>query len=211
LRPRKQRLDGAAVKCDQPCRRPPATLPRRPRDLLAELILEALHDADARRALGQIADGRSPLSRGWIGRDGGEPARALRDRAECAAAAVASRPVGRRGSHLRGVLADAAALFDAGLYFEVHDLLEPRWMAARGADRALLQGLIQIAVGYQHRANGNLKGARLLLEEGSAKISNGRLGILDLAPFGGAVWNTVAGLDRGEFDWTLVPSFPREG
>ena len=64
----------------------------------------------------------------------------------------------------------AGLLFDAGLHFEVHEVLEPHWAAAQGDARETLQGLIQIAVGYQHLANGNHAGARSLLVEGSGRL-----------------------------------------
>lgn len=80
------------------------------------------------------------------------------------------------GAPLRGVaslewtLCAAAALFDARLFFEVHELLEEPWEAAEGAPRTFLQGLIQIAVGFHHHAAGNTRGAIGLLVQGSAKL-----------------------------------------
>jgi len=67
-------------------------------------------------------------------------------------------------------LCAAAALFDARLFFEVHELLEPPWKDAEGPFRTFLQGLIQVAVGFHHHAAGNLRGAIGLLVEGSAKL-----------------------------------------
>lgn len=64
----------------------------------------------------------------------------------------------------------AAALFNAGLYFEVHELLEPLWVAAEGDLRIFLQGLIQVAVGLHHRATGNPRGAVSLLRDGNVKL-----------------------------------------
>ena len=59
-------------------------------------------------------------------------------------------------------------------------------------------------------ANGNVLGARALLDEGSAKVESRRLGALDLTPFARAVRATIARIGAGEFDWSLVPRFPRE-
>ena len=67
-------------------------------------------------------------------------------------------------------LCAAQALFNLELFFEVHELLEPYWRWAEGDVRPFLQGLIQVAVGLSHRANGNLRGARALLGDGSAKL-----------------------------------------
>ena len=165
----------------------PLPLPLRNR--LADLILDALHDGAARRGLEAVAavcdDPRaleaaalpperfpadlferrphgSPCAAGF-----GRPRAAFCERAAAPrgpSRAGRSRPRIRRG---RSVLAAAAALFDAGLFFEVHELLEPYWFRAEGAEREALQGLIQVAVGFQHLANGNLEGARALLRDGA--------------------------------------------
>ena len=191
-------------------RRPPVTLPLTLRNRLAALILDALHDSAARRTLEALRDRREPVPPEWIGPADRESVGAFRDRVERAAAAVAVRPMASGRRSLRESLADAAALFDAALYFEVHELLEPHWIEAAGGERDVLQGLIQIAVGYQHLANGNVCGARALLDEGSAKIETRRLGALALTPFALAVRATIARMGDGEVDWSLVPRFPRE-
>ena len=67
-------------------------------------------------------------------------------------------------------MARAALLAERGLFFEVHELLEPRWMRAEGAERVALQGLIQVAVAFHHAENGNRDGAVSLLTEGLAKL-----------------------------------------
>ena len=69
-------------------------------------------------------------------------------------------------------LGAAAALFNARLFFEVHELLEESWRPAEGALRTFLQGLIQIAVGFHHLENRNLRGAASLLGEGAAKLGS---------------------------------------
>ncbi|MEA2626212.1 MAG: uncharacterized protein QOD06_2257 [Candidatus Binatota bacterium] len=65
----------------------------------------------------------------------------------------------------------AAVLFDVELFFEVHEILEAVWQRAAEPLRTFLQGLIQVAVGYHHRTNGNLRGARSLLAEGNRKLA----------------------------------------
>jgi len=67
-------------------------------------------------------------------------------------------------------LCAAAALFNRRLFFEVHELLEDCWRPAGEPLKTLLQGLIQVAVGLHHHANGNLRGAVALLTEGNAKL-----------------------------------------
>jgi len=110
-------------------------------------------------------------------------------------------------------LAQAGALFTAGLYFEVHEILEPHWMRAEGEARETLQGLIQAAVGYQHLANGNLAGARALLHDGAAKLLGRKRPGADLDAFARGVADHARALTLPDaraagFDWSCVPRFP---
>ena len=217
--------------------RPPSvTLPLPLRNRLAELILESLHDPEARRGLEAVAavcsdpraltrvadlperaprdlfeerDGGLQVKSGWR-----EYAAEFRERSRRAWRAIADRPLDPPEAGLGATLGAAGRLFDAGLYYEVHEVLEPCWMRAEGGDREALQGLIQIAVGFQHLANGNAAGARGLLADGCAKTLGRQLHGLDLDPFAraarGCLDQVVA---RGaaaiqEFDWTAVPRFP---
>lgn len=75
-----------------------------------------------------------------------------------------------RGSELSERLDQARGLFRAGLYFEVHEVLEPPWMKARGAEKAWLQGLIQAAVAWHHCDAGNRRGARSLADAAGEKL-----------------------------------------
>ena len=182
------------------------TAPLRLRNRLAETILRALGDAAARRELERIA--ASPeAARDWP-EAAPEHGTLLRTRARCAADALAGSPLLPVEPSLDQVLAAAALLFDAGLPFEVHELLEPYWASAEGAERQALQGLIQIAVGYQHLANGNLPGARALLDEGAHRLHEGYLPTLDLARFAAAVSAASACIGNAP---VTVPSFPRSG
>jgi predicted metal-dependent hydrolase len=96
-------------------------------------------------------------------------------------------------------------LFDAGLFFEVHEVLEPHWVRATGDLRETLQGAIQAAVGWQHLANGNLAGARSLLEEAAARLHGRRLHDLDVEPLARAAAEAASRLPAiGE-----PPRFPR--
>jgi predicted metal-dependent hydrolase len=159
----------------------------------------ALGDADARRELAALA--RDP--RGWLGPDDAEWAATLADRARRAAVALADAPLAGP-SDLATALAAAARLFDAALFFEVHEVLEPHWLAARDEAREALQGLIQIAVAWQHLANGNVAGARSLLTDGAARLHGRRLGGVDFDPFARAALDAVAALPAA-----TPPAFPR--
>lgn len=171
-----------------------ATLPLRLRNRLAETILAALRDAGARRDLATLAtDG----AREWLGSGEDRWADPLAARARVACAALADRPLLGPDADLCQTLAAAAALFDAGLYFEVHEVLEPRWIAAGGEEREALQGLIQVAVAWQHLANGNPAGARSLLLEGGARLHGRRLLSTDLEPFAHAATQAAMRLAAG--------------
>ncbi len=61
-------------------------------------------------------------------------------------------------------------LFNAGAFFEAHEVLEDIWRPAHGAERRFLQGVIQIAVGLHHYSTGNRVGAQSLLTRGAAKL-----------------------------------------
>jgi len=75
----------------------------------------------------------------------------------------------------RGVL-----VFNAGLFFEYHEVLEDHWRVAAGDGKRFLQGLIQVAVGLQHWQNGNYDGAVILLREGAHRLCVGRPHMLRL-------------------------------
>jgi len=183
------------------------TLALGPRNRLAALILAAFHDAGARRELAALASAdASALAADWLGADEPRHAEVLRARARRASEALATVSPASPEPSLVAALDAAATLHDAGLHFEVHELLEPYWARARGEAKEALQGLIQVAVGYQHVANGNLRGAKALLSEGSGRLHGQTLG-LDLEPFARAV---ARSLDRlPDLEESDVPPFPR--
>ena len=182
-------------------------LPLKPRNRLAEMILAAFHDAHARddlEALARAPDDRAPDE--WLSGDERQHAPLLIARARCAARALRDHALTQRAPSIDQALAHAKILFDAGLHFEVHELLEPHWQAATGERREALQGLIQIAVGYQHLANRNLRGAESLLDEGVARTRRGRLPDLDLAGFASGVAATIPRLTMLQAE--DIPQFP---
>jgi len=186
------------------------------RNRLAGLILEAFHEDEARRALERLAapvDGDASTRaaaeppdafpgewvESWAGRRGGGAdfaayRRMVAERARRAWLAIAPRPPDPRDGGLEVAVAQAAVLFDADLYFEVHELLEPYWVASAGDTRRRLQGLIQIAVGFHHLANGNARGGGALLRDGSARLAGGDFLGRDMIPFARAVEACADGL-----------------
>lgn len=95
----------------------------------------------------------------------------------------------------------AQHLLDTGRPFQAHEVLEAAWKAAPEPERALWQGLAQLAVGVTHAARGNTAGAIALLRRGSDRVTayagqtpHG------LDPAGVVSWAgaAVAGLERGD-------------
>ena len=140
----------------------------RARHRLAETILAALHEPTARRVLASLAWDDGAVA-DWLAPHEAHECGAVSARARRASAAMAAAPLRSPAGTLGDALEAAALLFDAGLFFEAHEVLEPHWRRASGDTREALQGLIQIAVGYQHRVNGNAHGARSLLGGGVSK------------------------------------------
>ena len=75
----------------------------------------------------------------------------------------------------------AVALFNAGRYFESHEVWERLWLRAAGTDRLLLQGLIQAAAAMLHLERGNLPGARSLHRKAQARLEAVPDEFMDLA------------------------------
>jgi hypothetical protein len=178
------------------------TLPLRLRNRLADVILAAVHDPRARATLRALADDAAALER-WLEPPERAHAPLLRQRARAASEALGAVHGVPPAPALEDVLVVAAALFDAGLGYEVHEMLEPHWRRAEGEEREALQGLIQIAVGYQHLANGNRAGARALLAEGAGRLDDRRLRGLIVVPFARAARAAARGEEAA------VPAFPR--
>jgi hypothetical protein len=61
-------------------------------------------------------------------------------------------------------------LFNAGEFYECHEVLEDVWRPSRGAERFFLQALIHFAVGFYHHRQGNRIGAELQLSKALRKL-----------------------------------------
>ena len=168
------------------------------RNALATLACAALEDDDAQAAVGWLARPAGPPPPGAERRltavhlvDAGAPTllevhapweeaiRAHATRALRAAAAHQARRT-RRDDAVGRAIVHAAALWNEGLFFEVHEVLEAVWQRETGDRRQALQGLIQIAVAWHHLAHGNPRGARTLLREGRARLAGAPPGTLPL-------------------------------
>lgn len=60
--------------------------------------------------------------------------------------------------------------FNSGQFYACHDTLEALWIEASEPEKTFYQGILQIAVGLYHLGNENLRGAAILLGEGSNRL-----------------------------------------
>jgi uncharacterized protein len=60
--------------------------------------------------------------------------------------------------------------FNQQQFYACHDTLEAIWMEAMEPQRTFYQGILQIAVALYHLGNANLRGATILLGEGSNRL-----------------------------------------
>jgi predicted metal-dependent hydrolase len=60
--------------------------------------------------------------------------------------------------------------FNSGQFYACHDTLEALWIEATEPEKSLYQGILQIAVALYHLSNRNLRGAMILLGEGSNRL-----------------------------------------
>lgn len=96
-------------------------------------------------------------------------------------------------------LADFAALYSSGRFFDAHEALEWVWRRSDEPPMRFLQGLIQWAVAFEHHRRGNPHGARVLLERSLANISGAPPGYMGVDI---SAWRRAApGLRRAFADW----------
>jgi uncharacterized protein len=63
------------------------------------------------------------------------------------------------------------SLFNAGEFFEAHEVWEEIWLAEAEPEKTFLQGLIQIAAAFHHYCRENTDGTETLLAAGIVKLS----------------------------------------
>ncbi len=98
-------------------------------------------------------------------------------------------------------------LFNAGEFFECHEVLEEIWTPARDPERGFLQALIHFAVGFYHHQRDNRAGAERQLRKGLHKIDGYRPEYLGIETEGLSreVTRLLEAIGRGE----RVENFPR--
>jgi hypothetical protein len=96
-------------------------------------------------------------------------------------------------------MACARAAWNTGLYFEVHEVLEPLWLDEPDGDRKdRLRSLIAAGAGMHHFANGNTVGAvSLLYSAGHGLTHAGRETELDLERFARELLALAEAIERG--------------
>jgi len=79
-------------------------------------------------------------------------------------------------------LQNGVALFNAGRFFDAHEVLEDVWREAprHSPLRRHLQGMVQLAVAFHHQSKGNHVGARSVLERAVRNISGADSSFPDL-------------------------------
>ncbi len=60
--------------------------------------------------------------------------------------------------------------FNSRQFYACHDTLEALWMEALEPEKTFYQGILQIAVALYHLGNENVRGAAILLGEGSNRL-----------------------------------------
>jgi predicted metal-dependent hydrolase len=68
-------------------------------------------------------------------------------------------------------LAEGAAAFNRGAFFEAHDRWEDVWRSLDGPERGWVQGLIQVAAALHKLQGAHPQGCRRLLHKGLAKLA----------------------------------------
>jgi len=101
--------------------------------------------------------------------------------------------------------------FNNHSFYDAHEYWEDLWSDYRLKDAKLIQGLIQLSVGYFHITNLNINGARGLLNKSLPKfdlykpVSRG----LDINFIISSIEESLKNLDEiddiSDFNWTIVP------
>jgi len=68
-------------------------------------------------------------------------------------------------------IAAFAKAFDAGAFFDAHEILEAFWVRYTGDDRDFYKGLIQAAVALHHLGTGNTTGANGVAARARANLA----------------------------------------
>lgn len=103
--------------------------------------------------------------------------------------------------------------FNTREFFECHETLEHVWQEYRKDDRELIQGIIQISVGYYHLLRKNSVGALKLLKRGVWRVEKFApiYFDLDLVPFIANVSEDIRTTESNEHPPVSQLQIPRIG
>ena len=113
---------------------------------------------------------------------------------------------------IESLFQDGLKYYTAGNYFEAHESWEEMWSDYYLIDRRFIQGLIQLSVSFVHLENGNIKGAKSLLNKSIEKFEefNGihrGVNLNDLLRQINQVNDVYANLIFVDtFDWDIIPT-----
>jgi hypothetical protein len=98
-------------------------------------------------------------------------------------------------------------LFNEASFFDAHEVLEDVWRVASEPEKKFLQGLIQLAVAFHHRSQGNLVGARSLLARAARNLGGypENFGGIQLTPLRQSIGHWQRALEEG----TAAPPLPK--
>jgi predicted metal-dependent hydrolase len=110
------------------------------------------------------------------------------------------------------------ALFNAGRFFECHEVWEGVWKRSSGGEKLFYQGLIQAAVALLHAERGNMRGAASTWAKARQKLGplpSEHMG-LALGEFRASLEEFFASASKGDFKAArpkirLVSSRARDG
>ena len=89
--------------------------------------------------------------------------------------ALYRRAIGEiRASHILDLRYQAISLWNLGLFFEMHELLETLWLKTREPERSAWKGWIQAAGVYVHLQRGKVDAARNLARRAEMHLRKGR-------------------------------------
>ena len=101
--------------------------------------------------------------------------------------------------------------YRAGNYFEAHESWEELWSDYYLMDRKFIQGLILLSVSFVHMENGNIKGAKSLLNKSIEKFVEFKgmhrgIDVNNLLDQINRVSDAYENLISGDsFDWKIIP------
>ena len=75
-----------------------------------------------------------------------------------------------RGHEAQDSWSEGIDLFNAGRFFDCHEVWEEVWKRSSGAEKLFYQGMIQAAVAILHAERGNPRGARSTWDKARAKL-----------------------------------------